>query len=141
MSITRRAFMKGGAIAMVGTSVIPSFLTRAVFAQSLSAAAAGKKRIVVLFQRGAADGLNIVVPHAEDTYYRLRPTINIPRPGANGQGANGQSCIDLDGQFGLHPAMSAFKPLWDNKQLAIIHAAGSPDNTRSHFDAQDYMES
>ena len=136
MSITRRAFMKGGAIAMVGTSVIPSFLTRAVFAESLSATTAGKKRIVVLFQRGAADGLNIVVPHAEETYYRLRPTINIPRPGANGQ-----SCIDLDGQFGLHPAMSAFKPLWDNKQLAIIHATGSPDNTRSHFDAQDYMES
>src|SRR5271157_1842523 len=135
MSITRRAFMKGGAMAVVGTSIIPSFLTRAVFAQATNAATGGRKRLVVLFQRGAADGLNIVVPHVENAYYQMRPTINIPRPG----GAN--TAIDLDGIFGLHPAMNAFKPLWDSKQLAIIHAAGSPDNTRSHFDAQDYMES
>jgi len=133
MSITRRAFMKGGALAVVGTSIIPSFLTRAVFAQVTSSASGGRKRLVVLFQR--ADGLNIVVPHGENNYYRLRPTINIPRPGG------AQSAIDLDGMFGLHPAMNAFKPLWESKQLAIIHAAGSPDNTRSHFDAQDYMES
>jgi uncharacterized protein (DUF1501 family) len=85
----------------------------------------------VLFQRGAADGLNIVVPHGEPLYYRMRPTIAIPE----------NAVIDLDGYFGLHPSMSAFKPLWDAKQLAIVHAAGSPDNTRSHFDAQDYMES
>src|SRR5579859_2905282 len=136
MGITRRAFIKGGALAVVGTSAIPSFLTRAAFAGPLGAAAAGKKRLVVLFQRGAADGLNIVVPHGDDIYYRLRPTINIPRPN-NGQA----STIDLNGYFGLHPSLSSFKPLWDSKQLAIVHAAGSPDTTRSHFDAQDYMES
>lgn len=133
MSITRRIFVRNGALAVVGTSVIPSFLMRAAFASS---AMPGKKRLVVLFQRGAADGLNIVVPHGEPTYYQLRPTLAIPRPN------NGNlSAIDLDGFFGLHPSMAAFKPLWDSKQLAIVHAAGSPDTTRSHFDAQDYMES
>src|ERR1051326_2021113 len=129
MSITRRVFLKNGALAIVGTSIVPSFLTRAVYAAET--AAPGKKRLVVLFQRGAADGLNIVVPHGEQAYYGMRPSISIPR----------QSVIDLDGFFGLHPSMSAFKPLWDQKHLAIVHAAGSPDTTRSHFDAQDYMES
>jgi uncharacterized protein (DUF1501 family) len=136
MSITRRVFLKGGALAIVGTSAIPSFLTRAVYAAETATAGTGKKRLVVLFQRGAADGLNIVVPHGEQAYYNMRPSIAIPRPRA---GAD--SVIDLDGFFGLHPSMTAFKPLWDQKHLAIVHAAGSPDNTRSHFDAQDYMES
>ncbi|HWZ45458.1 MAG TPA: DUF1501 domain-containing protein [Candidatus Saccharimonadales bacterium] len=135
MSITRRVFVRNGALALVGTSIIPNFLTRAVYAAE-TAAGPGKKRLVVLFQRGAADGLNIVVPHAEGAYYSMRPSIAIPRPKGNGEGA-----IDLDGFFGLHPSMSAFKPLWDSGHLAVIHAAGSPDNTRSHFDAQDYMES
>jgi uncharacterized protein (DUF1501 family) len=89
------------------------------------------KRLVVIFQRGAADGLNIVVPHGEAAYYAMRPTIAIPQ----------RDVIDLDGFFGLHPSMSALKPLWDAKHLAIVHAAGSPDPTRSHFDAQDFMES
>jgi len=129
MSITRRVFLKNGAIAIVGTSIVPAFLTRAIYAAET--AAPGKKRLIVLFQRGAADGLNIVVPHGEQAYYAMRPNIAIPR----------QSVLNLDGFFGLHPSMSAFKPLWDQKHLAIIHAAGSPDNTRSHFDAQDYMES
>jgi uncharacterized protein (DUF1501 family) len=129
MSITRRVFLKGGAIVIVGTTAVPSFLTRAVFASDMPVT--GKKRMVVVFQRGAADGLNVVVPHAEASYYQMRPTIGIPR----------QSVIDLDGFFGLHPAMSAVKPLWDEGHLAIVHAAGSPDPTRSHFDAQDYMES
>jgi uncharacterized protein (DUF1501 family) len=133
MAITRRVFLKNGAIAIVGTSVIPSFLTRAVYAADT--AAPGKKRLIVLFQRGAADGLNIVVPHGEAAYYSMRPTIAIPRPRRDDQ-----SVIDLDGFFGLHPSMAAFKPLWEQKHLAIVHAAGSPDNTRSHFDAQDYME-
>jgi uncharacterized protein (DUF1501 family) len=128
MAVTRRVFLKNSALAVVGTSAIPSFLTRAAFAD---VSGSGKKRMVVLFQRGAADGLNIVVPHGEPTYYQMRPTIAIPR----------SSVIDLDGLFGLHPSMSAFKPLWDSKQLAIVHASGSPDNSRSHFDAQDYMES
>ena len=135
MAITRRVFLKGGALAIVGTSAIPSFLTRAVYAGETAGAGTGKKRLIVLFQRGAADGLNIVVPHGESSYYSMRPSIAIPRPGGN----NG--AIDLDGFFGLHPSMTAFKPLWDAGHLAIVHAAGSPDNTRSHFDAQDYMES
>ena len=135
MAITRRVFLKGGALAVVGTSAIPSFLTRAVYAADTATTGSGKKRLVVLFQRGAADGLNIVIPHGESIYYSVRPSIAIPRPG----GANG--AIDLDGFFGLHPSMTAFKPLWDSGHLAIVHAAGSPDNTRSHFDAQDYMES
>src|SRR5215469_13218220 len=135
MAITRRVFLKGGALAIVGTSAIPSFLTRAVYAAEQAGAATGKKRLVVLFQRVAADGLNIVVPHGESAYYSMRPSIAIPRP----RGSEG--AIDLNGFFGLHPSMTAFKPFWDSGHLAIVHAAGSPDNTRSHFDAQDYMES
>ena len=100
MAITRRVFLKGGALAVVGTSVIPSFLTRAVYAAETAGVTPGKKRLVVLFQRGAADGLNIVVPHAEAAYYSMRPSIAIPRP----QGNNG--AIDLDGFFGLHPSMT-----------------------------------
>jgi uncharacterized protein (DUF1501 family) len=134
MTVTRRAFLKGGALAMVGTAAIPSFLTRAVYGSTVPVT--GKKRLVVLFQRGAADGLNIVVPHGEGAYYGMRPTIAIPRPSRSQL-----SAIDLDGFFGLHPSMEAFKPLWDQGHLAIVHAAGSPDDTRSHFDAQDFMES
>jgi uncharacterized protein (DUF1501 family) len=122
--------MKGGALALVGTSTIPSFLTRSVMAE-MTTAAANKKKLVVLFQRGAADGLNIVVPYKEKNYYSMRPSIAIQQ----------KDVLDLDGFFGLHPAMAAFKPLYDQGHLAIVHAAGSPDTTRSHFDAQDYMES
>ena len=129
MSITRRIFLRNGALAVVGTAALPGFLTRAAF----GAADPGtrNKRLVVIFQRGAADGLNIVVPHGETAYYSMRPTINIPK----------KSVLDLDGFFGLHPAMSSFEPLWKQKHLAIVHASGSPDPTRSHFDAQDFMES
>ena len=129
MSITRRVFLKSSALAVVGTAAIPSFLTRAVLGSETPNA--GRKRLVVIFQRGAADGLNIVVPHGETQYYALRPSINIPR----------NSVLDLDGFFGLHPAMASLQTLWNEKHLAMVHAAGSPDNTRSHFDAQDYMES
>ena len=115
-------------MAVVGTAAIPSFLTRAAWG---TASAQRNKRLVVIFQRGAADGLNMVVPHAEPSYYAMRPSINIPR----------NQVIDLNGFFGLHPALSPLKPLWDQGHLAIVHAAGSPDTTRSHFDAQDYMES
>ena len=127
--LTRRAFVRNGALAVVGTAPIPSFLARA----ALGAVEPGirNKRLVVIFQRGAADGLNIVVPHGERDYYAMRPTINIPR----------SAIIDLDGKFGLHPSMSAFQPLWKQGHLAIVHAAGSPDPSRSHFDAQDFMES
>jgi uncharacterized protein (DUF1501 family) len=116
-------------MAVVGTAAVPQFLTRAAFGATDSAFA--HKRLVVVFQRGAADGLNIVVPHGERAYYAMRPSINIPR----------QQVIDLNGFFGLHPSLAPLKPLWDQKHLAIVHAAGSPDETRSHFDAQDYMES
>ncbi|MGI4827264.1 MAG: DUF1501 domain-containing protein [Janthinobacterium lividum] len=128
--VTRRAFLKNGALALVGTSVIPAFLTRSVYAQVNSAAGAGK-RLVVIFQRGACDGLNVVVPYTEPYYYAMRPTIAIQK----------NEVLDLDGTFGLHPAMASLKPLWDSRQLAAIHAVGSPDPTRSHFDAQDFMES
>jgi uncharacterized protein (DUF1501 family) len=125
---TRRIFLRNSALAVVGTAAVPSFLTRAAFG---AVETSGRtKRLVVLFQRGAADGLNIVVPYAERQYYAMRPTINIPQ----------KSVIDLDGFFGLHPSLSAFQPLWLQRQLAIVHAAGSPDPTRSHFDAQDFME-
>ena len=126
--ITRRGFLQNGAMAVVGTAAIPSFLTRAAWG---AVSSQYNKRLVVVFQRGAADGLNIVVPHAEPSYYAMRPSINIPR----------NQVIDLNGFFGLHPSLSPFKPLWDQRQLAIVHAAGSPDPTRSHFDAQDFMES
>ena len=129
MSITRRVFLRNSALAVVGTATIPSFLTRA--AVGATDAGARNKRLVVIFQRGAADGLNIVVPHDERAYYTMRPSINIPR----------KDVIDLDGFFGLHPSLSSFKPIWDQGHLAIVHAAGSPDTTRSHFDAQDFMES
>jgi len=125
---TRRIFMRNGALALVGTSVLPAFLSRAVMAAEKVAQG---KRLVVIFQRGAADGLNIVVPHGEQSYYSMRPTINIPR----------NAVLDLDGFFGLHPSMGALQDLWKQKHLAIVHAAGSTDVTRSHFDAQDYMES
>jgi uncharacterized protein (DUF1501 family) len=87
------------------------------------------------------DGLNAVVPYAEQDYYNLRSSIAVPRPGAGGAQPNQAPAIDLDGFFALHPALAPFKPIYDSGQLAIIHASGSPDNTRSHFDAQDYMES
>src|SRR5579862_7650956 len=133
MSISRRAFIKSGGIAMIGMSTVPAFLQRAIAATPT----AGRKRLVVLFQRGAADGLNIVVPFAEPNYYRIRPTIAIPQPR---QGAE-NAALDLDGFFGLHPSLAPLLPLFQKQQLAIVHAAGSPDTTRSHFDAQDYMES
>ena len=116
-------------MAVVGTAAIPQFLARAGFGAADSSLA--NKRLIVVFQRGAADGLNIVVPHGEGAYYSLRPSINIPR----------QQVLDLNGLFGLHPSLISLMPLWQQKQLAIVHAAGSPDETRSHFDAQDYMES
>ncbi|MGC2198374.1 MAG: DUF1501 domain-containing protein [Terriglobales bacterium] len=129
MPVTRRVFLRNGALAVVGTAAIPSFLTRAAFGSV--EAGSRTKRLVVIFQRGAADGLNIVVPHGERAYYAMRPSINIPR----------KDVLDLDGFFGLHPSMTALQPIWNQRRLAIVHATGSPDPTRSHFDAQDFMES
>jgi uncharacterized protein (DUF1501 family) len=134
VKFSRRYFMKQGGVAMVGMSMMPAFLQRAIAATPMP----NKKQFVVLFQRGAADGLNIVVPFAEPNYYRLRPSIAIPKPN---RGNGGDSAIDLDGYFGLHPSLAPLATLFHQNQLAIVHAAGSPDPTRSHFDAQDFMES
>ena len=131
---TRRAFLKGSSLAMFGIGAAPSWLARAAYADS--SAAPRKKILVAIFQRGAADGLNVVVPFGDPRYYELRPTIRIPKPG----GEPADSAIDLNGFFGLHPSLAPLKPIYDAKALAIVHAAGSPDPTRSHFDAQDYME-
>jgi uncharacterized protein (DUF1501 family) len=133
LRFSRRYFLKQGGIALVGMSAMPAFLQRAAAAATMPS----KKQLVVLFQRGAADGLNIVVPFSEPNYYRLRPTIAIPQPRRGGADA----AIDLDGYFGLHPSLAPLEPLFRKEQLAIVHAAGSPDPTRSHFDAQDFMES
>ena len=131
---SRRLFLKSSALAMFGVGSVPTWLSRAVYAKD--APEQRRKILIAIFQRGAVDGLNVVVPHGEASYYASRPTIAIPRP--NG-GPN--AVIDLDGHFGLHPALHSLKPLWDKRQLAIVEAVGSPDPTRSHFDAQDYMES
>lgn len=127
--ITRRIFVRNSALTAVGTAAIPLFLRRAAY--GVEKPGMRSRRLVVIFQRGAADGLNIVVPHGEPAYYAMRPSINISR----------SAVLDLDGFFGLHPSLAALQPIWDQKHLAIVHAAGSPDPTRSHFDAQDFMES
>ena len=140
--MNRRFFLKSGGVALASvglTGMAPSFLRRAVLAQGAQPAAGGRRKtLIAVFQRGAVDGLNMVVPHGEKNYYAFRPNIAVLAPG---KGAPNESAIDLDGHFGLHPALAPFKPLWDAKRLAVVHAAGSPDSTRSHFDAQDYMES
>jgi len=141
--MNRRVFMKSGAMALATMGLNPTFLRKTVFAQELAkgAARSGKgKTLVVLFQRGAADALNVVVPHGEASYYKLRPAIAVPRPAANASRFT-PTAIDLDGFFGLHPSLAPFEQLWKDGILAPIHAVGSPSNTRSHFDAQDYMES
>jgi len=129
---SRRVFLKQGAFAFVTLGFAPSFLART----ALAAGRSGRpKQLIAIFQRGAVDGLNVVVPFGESEYYRARPSIAIGRPGS-GDG----TAIDLDGFFGFNPRLQPLKPLWDARQLAIVHACGSPDSTRSHFDAQDYME-
>ena len=133
----RRVFVRSGALALVTMGLSPSFLRRTAFALELPQSAPGKV-LVCLFQRGAADALNMVVPHGDADYHRLRPGIGIARP-TRAAGASG--AIDLDGFYGLHPSLRAFKPLYDRGLLAAIHAVGSPSATRSHFDAQDYLES
>ena len=131
MAISRRAFIRGGALGLVSFGLDPLFLSRAAYATGKGGLPASRRTLVCLFQRGAVDGLSMVVPHGDAQYYRERPRIAIPRG----------SVVDLDGHFGLHPQLAALKPFWDGGSLAAIHAVGSPDGTRSHFDAQDYMES
>jgi uncharacterized protein (DUF1501 family) len=128
---SRRVFMKNGGLALLSVGFAPAFLSRTVEA----AGNVRRKVLITIFQRGAVDGLNMVVPFGEREYYAARPSIAVPRPNEK------DGAVDLDGFFGLHPRLGALKPLWDSRQLAIVHASGSPDGTRSHFDAQDYMES
>jgi uncharacterized protein (DUF1501 family) len=142
--LTRRIFLRGSAVVMAGLGSAPCWLARAA-----GEASAKRKILVAIFQRGAADGLNIVAPFFEKRYYELRPTIGVappqgkqrPNAGNGFVNAFGGPAIDLDGRFALHPALQPLKALWDKRQLAIVQAAGSPDPSRSHFDAQDAMES
>jgi len=132
--MNRRKFLHRVGIA--STSAIVLLGTHGWAARSTSLNSDGNsKRLVVIFLRGAVDGLNIVVPYAETAYYDARPKIAIPRPNQNG------GVLDLDGHFGLNPALAPLIPLWRQGSLAFVDACGSPDPTRSHFDAQDYMES
>ncbi len=130
--ISRRIFVRNGGLALVSLGFAPSFLARTVEAVGT----ARRKVLVAIFQRGAVDGLNMVVPYGERDYYASRPTIAIPRPGAGELAA-----LDLDGFFAFHPRLAPLQKLYARRELAIVHACGSPDSTRSHFDAQDYMES
>src|SRR5947209_17724999 len=129
--IDRRLFVKSSGLALVAGGLLPN-----VFVKMANAATTGGKKVVVaIFQRGAVDGLNVVIPYAEPAYYAARPTIAIPRPGS----ADG-AALDLDGFFGVHPALASLLPYFKDRSAAFVHAAGSPDVTRSHFDAQDFME-
>src|SRR6059036_393108 len=130
MTISRRVFVKAGGLTLVSLGLDPLFLARAAFAARRPGGPSAHPILVCLFQRGAVDGLNMIVPHGDPLYYEERPRIAVPQ----------NTVVDLDGHFGLHPSLAPLKELWDNKSLAAIHAVGSPDSTRSHFDAQDYME-
>src|SRR5690349_17735184 len=131
--ISRRVFLKNGGFALVSIGFAPSFLARTAFAQGRGSR---PKQLIAIFQRGAVDGLSVIVPFGEREYYRARPSIALGQPASTGDTA----AVDLDGFFGFHPRLAPLKRLWDGRQLAIVHACGSPDSTRSHFDAQDYME-
>jgi len=129
--IDRRFFLKSSGLALVGGTLLPNVFVR----MANAATTKGNKTLVAIFQRGAVDGLNVIVPYGEQAYYAARPTIAVPRPGAEG------GAIDLDGFFGLHPSLASLSPYFKDHSLAVVHAVGSPDATRSHFDAQDFMES
>ncbi|MDX2193340.1 MAG: DUF1501 domain-containing protein [Gemmatimonadales bacterium] len=133
--VSRRVFLRAGAAVLAGFGCEPLFLGRAAYAlpagrSLLRAGAAGRKVLVCLFQRGAVDGLSMVAPHGDPIYYAERARIAIPR----------ERLVDLDGHFGLHPRLAALAPFWRDRSLAVVHAVGSPDATRSHFEAQDFME-
>ena len=127
--LLQAATAAGLAWTAVGRSAFAATATRAD--QQLP----GHKRLVVVFLRGAVDGLSVVVPYGEGAYYEARSTIALARPGQDG------GVLDLDGHFGLNPNLAPLMPFWQSGQLAFVQASGSPDPTRSHFDAQDYMES
>ena len=139
---SRRWFLRtsGLAVGVLGTSQIWLRPATAQTPSTLLGAGRSRKVLVAIFQRGAADGLNIVVPFFEKRYYQLRPTIAVPAPGSV-VGPAPTGAIDLDGKFAFNQAMQPLKPLWDSRQLAVIHAVGSPHTSRSHADAQASMES
>src|SRR3989449_9506969 len=131
-TLARRSLRRGSACALAAVAAPPRFLARAALA------ADGRRKVLVaVFQRGAVDGLSMVVPYGDRDYAGARASIAIRPPRAGDAGA----ATDLDGFFGLHPALAPLQPLWQSRALAVVHACGSPDTTRSHFDAQDYMES
>lgn len=135
--MNRRYFLKSSGIAMASFGAMvaaPDVLHQFANAATLTDSKGKKKILITIFQRGAVDGLNVVVPYGDSEYYNLRPNIAVPRPG------QAEGAINLDGFFGLNPLMKPFESLWKSKRLAVVHGSGSPDNTRSHFDAQDYME-
>ena len=124
--MNRRIFIKSSGLALLGTALTPN-----IFAKFANASTTGGKKVLVaVFQRGAVDGLNMIVPYGESAYYSSRGSIAIPK----------SDVLDLDGFFGAHPSLQTLTPYWKDRSLAIVHAAGSPDATRSHFDAQDFME-
>ncbi len=129
--MNRRRFLKSSGLALVGSAVMPNVFVR----MAAAGTTAGKKVLVTIFQRGAVDGLNMIVPYGEQAYYAARRSIAIARPGAT------DGALDLDGFFGAHPALSSLMPHFHDRSAAFIHAVGSPHSTRSHFDAQDFMES
>jgi uncharacterized protein (DUF1501 family) len=130
--MNRRVLLKSGGLALVAGGFLPNVFVR----MARAGTPASRRVLVTIFQRGAVDGLNVVVPYGEKTYYDARRSIAVPRPG-DGAGA----ALDLDGFFGLHPSLAPVLPLFKDGSAAFVHAAGSPDSTRSHFDAQDFMES
>ena len=136
MAITRRYFLKSGSVAFATFAATPSFLMRTALAQTDAGHGTDRPILVAIFQRGAVDGISMVVPFGDKHYSIARPQIAIPDPARTEERA-----IDLDGFFGLHPSLDSLKPIYDAGHLAVVHAVGSPDSTRSHFDAQDYMES
>ncbi len=136
ITLSRRSFLKSTAI-FAGASIWPSWMPRMAFAPEKVAPRGDV--LVVIFLRGAADMLNFVVPHGEDAYYALRPSLGIPRPDDKNAKAD-ERALDLDGFFGFHPALRPLLPIWQEKQLAIIHACGAPDESRSHFKSMELME-
>ena len=129
MTCTRRTFLK-----LSGLAAVPAVAPRLAFAEH-GKAASNADTVVVVFARGGMDGLNAIVPHGDADYYRLRPTVGIPRPGSAAGAA-----LNLDGFFGLHPSMASLMPLYQAGRFAAVHATGFLLGSRSHFDCQDFME-
>ncbi len=134
--LSRRAFLRKGFLENAVVA-LPAWMPRPSFAPANTAARGDT--LVVIFLRGAADTLNIVVPHGDEAYYAARPTLGIARPDDRKAKAELRT-LDLDGFFGLHPALKGLLPAWQQGHLAIVHACGAPDESRSHFKAMELME-